>query len=70
MRGKSCNFAFVKEIVRSIVLLGIPIIVGQLGTIAQQFADTIMVGHYGTDALAAAGLVNNIFNLVIFFING
>ncbi len=70
MRKKSCNFAFVKEIVRSIVLLGIPIIVGQLGTIAQQFADTIMVGHYGTDALAAAGLVNNIFNLVIFFILG
>ena len=67
---KSCNFAFVKEIIKSIILLGIPIIVGQLGTIAQQFADTIMVGHYGSDALAAAGLVNNIFNLVIFFILG
>lgn len=57
-------------IARSIVRLGVPIIIGQLGSIAQQFADTIMVGQYGTTELAAAGFVNNVFNLVIYFVLG
>ena len=57
-------------IAQSIIKLGIPIIIGQLGSIAQQFADTIMVGQYGTTELAAAGFVNNVFNLVIYFILG
>ena len=42
---------------------GIPIMVGQLGTIVMGFADTIMVGWYGTEELAAAGFVNNILAL-------
>jgi len=29
------------------------------------FADNIMVGHYSTDALAAASFVNNVFNVVM-----
>jgi len=58
------------NIVKSILMLGVPIIVGQLGIIAQQFADTIMVGQYGTQELAAAGFVNNVFNLVVYFILG
>ncbi len=57
-------------IARSVIKLGIPIIIGQLGSIAQQFADTIMVGQYGTMELAAAGFVNNIFNFVIYFMLG
>lgn len=57
-------------IAQNIIVLGIPIIIGQLGSIAQQFADTIMVGQYGTMELAAAGFVNNIFNFVIYFILG
>ena len=57
-------------IAQSIVKLGIPIIIGQLGAIAQQFADTIMVGQYGTMELAAAGFVNNVFNFVIYFMLG
>jgi len=57
-------------IATSILSLGIPIIVGQLGLIAQQFADTIMVGQYGTTELAAAGFVNNIFNFIIYFTLG
>lgn len=57
-------------IAQSIIKLGIPIIIGQLGSIAQQFADTIMVGQYGTMELAAAGFVNNIFNFVIYFMLG
>ena len=57
-------------IAQSIIKLGIPIIIGQLGAIAQQFADTIMVGQYGTMELAAAGFVNNVFNFVIYFMLG
>ena len=57
-------------IAQSIIKLGIPIIIGQLGSIAQQFADTIMVGQYGTMELAAAGFVNNVFNFVFYFMLG
>ncbi|MGN1257110.1 MAG: MATE family efflux transporter [Bacteroidaceae bacterium] len=45
--------------------LGIPIMIGQLGTIIMGFADTIMIGRYGTDELAAAGFVNNIIGMVL-----
>lgn len=55
---------------KRILLLGGPIIVGQLGLIAQQFADTMMVGHYATSHLAASGFINNLFNLVIFSLLG
>ena len=34
--------------------LGIPIAIGQVGVIILGFADTMMVGRYATDALAAA----------------
>lgn len=54
------------QLAKSILLLGIPLIVGELGSIAQQFADTMMVGHFGTRELAAAGFVNSIFYFVIF----
>lgn len=51
---------------RSIVRLGLPILVGQLGMIVVGFADNIMVGRYSTDALASASFVNNLFNVAIF----
>lgn len=50
--------------------LGLPIIIGQLGIILVGFADTVMVGHYSTEGLAAASFVNNLFNLVIIFSTG
>lgn len=49
-----------------ILRLGLPILVGQLGMIVTGFADTTMVGHYSTQALAAASFVNNIFNAAVF----
>lgn len=58
------------RIAKTILLLGIPLIVGELGSIVQQYADTIMVGHYGTNDLAAAGFVNTIFYFVIFLTLG
>lgn len=54
----------------SLITLGVPIIIGQLGTIVLGFADTIMIGHHSTRELAAAGLVNNIFGLILLFYLG
>lgn len=41
--------------------LGLPILVTQVGIITVSFADTIMVGKYGTHELASAGFVNNLY---------
>lgn len=41
--------------------LGAPVLVTQLGIIVVSFADTIMVGAYGTGELAAAAFVNSFF---------
>lgn len=43
--------------------LGFPIIIGQIGVIVLNFADTLMIGHHTTDELAAAAFVSNIFML-------
>lgn len=51
---------------KSIIRLGLPILIGQLGMIVVGFADNIMVGRYSTAALASASLVNNLFNVAIF----
>lgn len=56
--------------IRALATLGIPIIVGQLGTIIQGLADTIMVGRFSAHSLAAAGFVNNIMVLVLIFALG
>lgn len=54
------------KIIHSLLSLGVPLIVGELGSIAQQFADTMMVGHHSTPELGASGFVNSIFYFVIF----
>lgn len=50
---------------RNVVRLGVPIVVGQLGTIVLGFADTLMVGHHSMVELAAASFVNTIFAIFI-----
>ena len=55
---------------RALLKLGLPIVVGQLGIIVLSLADTLLVGRYGTDELAAASFVNQMFNLVIMFATG
>lgn len=55
---------------KAILRLGVPIAIGQLGVIVMGFADTMMVGHYNTEALASGSFVNNIFNLAIFLLMG
>ena len=54
-----------KEHYRSLLQIGIPIMIGQLGMIVLGFADTMMVGHHSTTELGAASFVNNIITLVI-----
>ena len=50
---------------KSLLSIGIPIMIGQMGMIVLGFADTMMVGHHSTTELGAASFVNNIMNLVI-----
>ncbi len=50
--------------------LGLPIVIGQMGMILVGFADTLMVGHYNVESLAASSFVNSVFNLVIIFGTG
>lgn len=54
-----------KSFAKPIILLALPLLVGQLGHIAVGFADNIMVGRHGTEELAAASFVNNFFNMAI-----
>ena len=56
---------FYPEHYRSLLSLGLPIMIGQMGMIVLGFADTMMVGHHSTTELGAASFVNNIINLVI-----
>lgn len=51
----------------SIIQLGIPIVIGQLGIVLVGLADNIMVGRFATQHLAAASFVNSVFNIPILF---
>ena len=55
---------------KDLARLGLPIVIGQLGIILVSFVDTFMVGRHGTNDLAAASFVNNMFNLAIIFATG
>lgn len=59
-----------KEHGKGLLKLGFPLIVGQLGMLVMGLADTLMVGHFGSTSLAAAGFVNAIFALVAIFALG
>ena len=49
----------------TLIRLGIPVMVTQLGIIVVSFADNIMVGRCGTRELGASAFVNSIFTVVI-----
>lgn len=55
---------------KTLFLLGLPIVIGQIGMIILSFADTLMIGHHSTTELAAASFVNNMMNLAIIFCTG
>lgn len=50
---------------RALARLGFPVLITQVGIIAVSFADTMMVGAYGTPELGAASFVNNLFLVAI-----
>ena len=50
--------------------LGFPVLMTQLGVIAVSFADTMMVGAYGLDELAASAFVNSLFLIAIVMLLG
>ena len=50
-----------------LVKLGVPITIGQLGTIILGFSDTLMIGHHSILELAAASFVTNMFTLALLF---
>ena len=54
-----------KEEYKSLIRLGLPVLVTQVGIIVVSFADTMMVGAYGVDELAAAAFVNSLFIIPI-----
>lgn len=54
-----------KDAVYTLIRLGLPVLVTQLGTIIVSMADTMMVGDYGTPELASAAFVNNLFMVPI-----
>ena len=59
------QIASYKDLYKSLILLGLPIIIGQFGAIITGLADTIMVGQHATAELGAASFVNNVINAFI-----
>lgn len=55
---------------KTLLSLGAPLIVGQVGTIVLGFADTLMVGHHSVAELAAASFVNTVMAIVLVFAMG
>lgn len=55
---------------KPILRLGIPIAIGQIGVIIMGFADTMMVGNFNTQSLAAASFVNAVYNFVVYLMLG
>lgn len=55
---------------RALTKLGLPVVVTQLCFITVSFADTLMVGKYGLNELAASAFVNSVFMVVIVMLIG
>ena len=55
---------------KTLLSLGTPLVVGQVGTIVLGFADTLMVGHHSVTELAAASFVNTIMAIILVFALG
>lgn len=56
--------------VRSLLKLGVPVLITQVGIIIVSFADTMMVGAYGLNELAASAFVNSLFLVAIVMLLG
>ncbi|MBP3298077.1 MAG: MATE family efflux transporter [Muribaculaceae bacterium] len=54
-----------RQAIHTLLRLGFPVLVTQIGAILVSMVDTMMVGDYGTPELAAAAFVNNLFMVPI-----
>lgn len=50
--------------------LGFPVLLTQLGVIVMSFTDTMMVGAYGVEQLAASAFVNSVFLIPLVMLSG
>ena len=64
LRNMSGFYEKYRNYYKQIFIIGLPVLLGQLGIIVTGFIDTMMVGRYSTGALASASFVNNLFNLM------
>ncbi|MCH5232020.1 MAG: MATE family efflux transporter [Muribaculaceae bacterium] len=55
---------------KSLLKIGFPVLVTQIGVIIVSFADTMMVGAYGLDELAASAFVNSLFLVTMVMLMG
>ncbi|MFA6831540.1 MAG: MATE family efflux transporter [Bacteroidaceae bacterium] len=55
---------------RAIIKLGVPIIMGQIAMVLLSICDTLMVGHYNTDSLAASAFTGSLFYMPLMFCMG
>ena len=58
------------QTMKSLLRLGLPVLVTQVGIIIVSFADTMMVGAYGLNELAASAFVNSLFLIAIVMLLG
>lgn len=54
----------------ALVRMGFPVLLTQLGVIVMSFADTLMVGAYGVEELAASAFVNSTFLIPLVMLSG
>ena len=66
----SLSFLRDKEFMRSMLALAVPVAFQQLITASLNMIDVLMVGQLGETAVAALGLANQIFFLLILFLFG
>lgn len=55
---------------KSLLKIGFPVLITQLGVIIVSFADTMMVGAYGLNELAASAFVNSLFLIAVVMLLG
>lgn len=63
-------FSRYREEYVTLIKLGFPVLLTQLGVILVSFADTMMVGAYGVNELAASAFVNSVFLIPLVMLSG
>ena len=63
-------FARYRQEYARLMQLGFPVLLTQLGVIVMGFADTMMVGAYGTGQLAASAFINSVFLIPMVMLSG